>query len=71
MSDVQIRFLFLLTGFPTIAASKTFTDHDRAVARQIVAHLGWLPDDEDREYLASVEDELVKEDAKYGGKWGE
>lgn len=49
MSNPEIRFLFLLTGFPTIAASKTFTDYDRAVAQQIVAHLGWLPDDEDRE----------------------
>lgn len=70
MSNPEICFLFLITGFPTIAASKVFTDYDRAVARQIVAHLGWLPDDEDREYLASVEDEIVSEDDKYTQKWG-
>ncbi len=68
MTAIELRFLFLLAGFPSIAYLKTFSLSDRRVAEQIVAHLGWLPDAEDRELEDVLEDELAKD--KYQQEWG-
>lgn len=70
MTAEEIRFLYLFAGCPRMAASKVFTDYDRRVCEQIVAHLGWLPDDEDRERDDVLEDDMVKQSTKYGEVWG-
>ena len=71
MRDIQVRFLFLYAGFPSIAYAPFMTNYDRRIAEQIAAHIGAKPDAEDLEYLDSVEDEIEADEDKYRQEWGE
>lgn len=71
MTTPELRFLFLFAGLPTFAASKTFSNYDRRICEQIVAHLGWLPCAEDVEYVDSVEREIELSEIKYGEPYDE
>lgn len=71
MTNIEVRFLFLYAGFPSIAYAKTLTSYDRRIAEQITANMRQVVDYEDREYLASVEREIELEELKYGEPYDE
>ena len=71
LPDIQVRFLLLYAGFPRMAYAPTLCNYDRRIAEQIVKHMGAKLDDEDREFLDSVEDEIQADEDKYPESYDE